>query len=465
MIGDVPSPLTRELVSAATGRPDLSSALFPARGAVTLPSVMPVAELAIAAVGTASLAAASLAHARAMGRDPDVEDLTPITLSGPRVTAAYRSEQVFTWDGAKPDAWAPASGFFETADGWVRTHGNYPHHGAALRRTLGLGDDADRDAIAAALRTATAASWEDRAVEYGAIIGRVRTEAEWRTHPQAAEVRGWPLVRREVTGPTARRLVDATASLPLGGIRVLDLTRVIAGPVATRTLALFGADVLRIDSPRLPEINWQFLDTGAGKRSALLDLSSSQAQTALDTLLANADVLVTGYRPGALGRFGLDPASARERWPHLITASVDAWGPGPWAQRRGFDSIVQAVSGIAALHGTDAAPGALPAQALDHTAGYLLAAAVMSALEARHLHGSVSHVAVSLARVAQALLDAPRSAASDSGSDEAWRENTVELAIAGGGSIRCAAPAPVLNGSPLAYGAPLRPYGSALPAW
>lgn len=460
-------PLATELVSAATGRAELVAALRPPAGPVTLPSPLPVDDLALAAVGTASLAAASLESVRASGHEADVERLAPVVLDGPRLTAAYRSEQVFTWNGERPDGWAPASGLFETADGWVRTHGNYPHHAAALRRVLGLGADAGKEQVAAALRKATGAHWEERAADEGAIIGHVRTEEEWRTHPHAHAVREHPLVRRNVTDAGASPLPDLTSRLPLAGIRVLDLTRVIAGPVCTRTLALFGADVLRIDSPRLPEIDWQFLDTGAGKGSALLDLADPDSRATLDALLAQADVLVTGYRPGALAGFALDPASARERWPHLTTATVDAWGPGPWAGRRGFDSIVQAVSGITMLHGTDAAPGALPAQALDHTAGYLLAAAVMNALETRHLSGAASHVAVSLARVAQTLLHAPRPPVSEAPPvtpDESWRDRTVQIPLAGGGSVRCAAPAPVWNGAPL-ESPPLFPYGAADPAW
>lgn len=457
--------LTSELVSAATGRTELVAAVRPPRGPVTLPSPLPVDELAVAAVGTASVAAAALAHARASGRTADPKRLTPVSLDGPRLTAAYRSEQVVTWNSERPDAWAPASGFFETSDGWVRTHGNYPHHAAALRRVLGLGADTDKDAIAAALRAAPASDWEDRAAAEGAIIGRVRTEQEWRRHPHADAVRAQPLVRRDVTDAGAAPLPEQTSALPLAGIRVLDLTRVIAGPISTRTLALFGADVLRIDSPHLPEITWQLLDTGQGKRSALLDLTDPDSRATLDALLAQSDVLVTGYRPGALARFGLDPASTRERWPHLITAAVDAWGPGPWAKRRGFDSIVQAVSGIAALHSTDAGPGALPAQALDHTAGYLLAASVKNALEVRHLTGGISHVGVSLARVAQTLLDAPRSGAPRDEPDDAWRDQTVQVAVAGGGSIRCATPAPVWDARTLEYPATVLPYGSSDPAW
>src|SRR5262249_4211076 len=157
----------------------------------------------------------------------------------------------------------------------------------------------------------------------------------------------------------------------------LDLTRVIAGPVATRTLALLGADVLRIDSPELPEIPAQHLDTGMGKRSTLLDLARPADRQTFEDLLATAGVVVTGYRPGALDRFGLDTSALHQRSPALVVASVSAWSTsGPWSGRRGFDSIVQTACGIADTEATaDATPGALPVQALDHATGYLLAAA------------------------------------------------------------------------------------------
>lgn len=184
---------------------------------------------------------------------------------------------------------------------------------------------------------------------------------------------------------------------PLQGVRVLDLPRVIAGPVATRALALLGADVLRVDPPGLPEIPWQFTDTGQGKHSTLLDLRTASAQW--ENLLDTADVLVTGYRPGALERLGLTGR------PGLVHARVSAWGfTGPWADRRGFDSIVQAATGIADVEGASAVPGALPAQALDHASGYLLAAGIVDALTARAGDGFGRDVRVSLARTASWLL-------------------------------------------------------------
>lgn len=169
---------------------------------------------------------------------------------------------------------------------------------------------------------------------------------------------------------------------------MLDLTRVIAGPVATRTLALLGADVLRVDDPGLPEIAAQHLDNGMGKRSALLDLRKDEDREVFDTLLEEADVVVTGYRPHALDRFGLTPEELAQRRPGIVIATLDAWGSaGPWRDFRGFDSIVQAATGISMLTSPDdTKPGALPAQALDHASGYLLAAGVLIALS-RQIQG------------------------------------------------------------------------------
>ncbi len=178
------------------------------------------------------------------------------------------------------------------------------------------------------------------------------------------------------SGDAAPRPWRDGGAAPLAGIRVLDLTRVIAGPVATRDLAVAGADVLRIDSPRLPEAPWQHLDTGHEKRSALMDLDDPSDRMRFEELLSTADVVVHGYRPTALARYGLDPQSLRERFPGIIVAQLSAWGTdGPWGDRRGFDSLVQAASGIAVLESGDGAtPGALPAQALDHATGHFLAA-------------------------------------------------------------------------------------------
>jgi crotonobetainyl-CoA:carnitine CoA-transferase CaiB-like acyl-CoA transferase len=191
------------------------------------------------------------------------------------------------------------------------------------------------------------------------------------------------------------------------GLRVLDLTRVIAGPVATRTLASHGADVLRIDGPRFPDDRDGLLDTGSGKRHVTVDLASAEGRRTVEDLLGGADVVVQGYRPGALDAFGLDPSTLAERHPHLVVVRLSAWGvTGPWRHRRGFDSLVQAATGIAVASGTRSEPGALPAQALDHATGHLAAAVVLGALRRRRTEGGGWFGELSLARTAQWLLRA-----------------------------------------------------------
>jgi len=203
-----------------------------------------------------------------------------------------------------------------------------------------------------------------------------------------------------------KRVVDAP--MPAAGLRFLDLTRVIAGPVCSRYLGALGADVLRLDPPHLPDLEpGASADTLLGKRSAFLDLRDDAGVGRLEELLAGADVVLLGYRPGALARFGLAPEDLADRHPGLVIAQLSAWGhAGPWAERRGFDSIVQAASGIAALEaGADGTPGALPCQLLDHGTGYLTAAAVLDALAEQQESGGTHLARLSLARTAQWLLE------------------------------------------------------------
>ena len=230
----------------------------------------------------------------------------------------------------------------------------------------------------------------------GGVAAAVRTAARWRAVAGPPP----PLVERRELGPAAPR--------PVRRLRVLDLTRVIAGPVATRTLAAHGADVLRLDAPHLPEIPLQAWDMLPGKRSALVDLGDAEAR---ERLLAEADVVVTGYRPGALDRFGLAPEALAERYPGLVVVTLSAWGhEGPWSTRRGFDSLVQAACGIAVDEGKPDAPGALPAQVLDHATGYLAAAGALLAVEQQRRGGGSHHVRFSLAGTAAWLQSLPRAA-------------------------------------------------------
>ncbi|MGP3986051.1 CoA transferase [Streptomyces sp. 3N207] len=412
---------TAQAWTALGGDPALLARVSRERRPGLLPSALPVLELASATVAVCSLAAAEFSCVRARSAL-----LPPVRVDDGAVATAFHSDRLVRIDGRAPVTFAPLSRFWRTADGWVRTHANYPHHRARLLSALGMPDHGPAEDEAAAGRVATelagrqALDVEEAVYAEGGLAVAVRAPEEWAVHPQRAAVGPTPLV--------ALSRLDGAPTLPLDGppgpgglrgLRVLDLTRVLAGPVATRTLALLGADVLRIDAPERPEFLDTHADTDLGKRSTLLDLSSRAGQATFEELLASAHVVVTGYRPGALDRYGLAPESLMDRRPGLVVGQLSAWGAGgPWQRRRGFDSLVQAATGIACLEAAgkagpagkvtsspDLAPGALPAQALDHGSGYLLAAGLLRALTEQRTGTAGSRlVRLSLARTAHWLL-------------------------------------------------------------
>ena len=304
-----------------------------------LRSPLPVEEVAIACAGVALLAAAAL-HARRGG-----PVLRALQLDRGHVAAAFRSEAWLRVGGEPAGAgFAPLSRFWRASDGWVRTHGNYPWHRGALLRALGCGDD--REAVAAAIAGLGAREVEDLVTGVGGVAAAVRTVTEWWAEPAGQAVTAAPLVegclRRDSPwdevfsfegAPPRHRTAGAR---PASGIKVLDLTRVIAGPVATRYLAALGADVLRLDPPHRPELPVHARDGLLGKRSALLDFGAPGGSARLHELLAGADVLVHGYRPHALDRFGLASQALAERHPGLVVVSLSAWGSrGPWGAGAG----------------------------------------------------------------------------------------------------------------------------------
>ncbi|MER5434833.1 CoA transferase [Streptomyces sp. NPDC002588] len=426
-----------------------------------LPARLPVRELARSCVGVCALAGAELAARRAgLSRVPGVR------VDDGAVAAAFTSERQLLVDGRTPVVFAPLSGFWRTADGWVRTHANYPHHRERLLKALG-GLPEDPAAVGAALAERSAREVEDAVYAAGGLAVALRTPEEWAAHEQAAAVAARPLIERgRLDGTRARALPPLPGGAPLlpaAGLRVLDLTRVLAGPVATRTLALLGADVLRVDAPHLPELPDLHADTGFGKRSAQLDLTTDRA--AFEELLAAADVVVTGYRPGALDRFGLSPEALAERRPGLVVAQVSAWGAyGPWGGRRGFDSLVQAATGIAALEGSAERPGALPAQALDHGTGHLLAAAVLRALTEQSYDGGSRSVRVALARTAAWLTEGAVAAAEETDGETAdgtWLTETDSPL----GRLRYARPAVSFEGGPGDWARPPGPWGTDPAGW
>jgi crotonobetainyl-CoA:carnitine CoA-transferase CaiB-like acyl-CoA transferase len=407
--------MLHEAWAALHGDPDAPLALTGTGGTgaerrpAPLPGPLPVGELATATAGTALLAAAELAHART--------GVLPIpALDADHVAVAFTSERHLLLDGVPPGSpMDPLSAFLPTADGWIRLHAGYPHHRAALMRALGHPADG-ADGVPALVAGRGGEELEAAVVAAGGCAAALRDAPTWRRSEAGAAVaaRGLldfePGVARE-TPPLAELPAGATPAQPAAGLKVLDLTRVIAGPVGTRVLAALGAQVLRVDAPLMAELPLQWLDTGAGKRSTHLQLRSRRDRERLHRLLDHADVLVTGYRPGALDPFGLSREVLGEEHPHLCTVTLSAWGDsGPWRSRRGFDSLVQSATGIAVATSPDggATPGVLPAQALDHGTGYLIAAAALRALTLRARDQRASHAQVALARTAMWLLEQDR---------------------------------------------------------
>lgn len=345
-----------------------------------------VESLAVPAVEIAADEAARLSAAR--GRPARVETTAEL------VRAAFGAFTHLRVNGRTVNPWAPLSGFVETRDGVLRTHANYPHHAEAIARATGASDRPSLDDVATAWRVD---DLEAAILDAGGVATRVRTEEEWREHPHEVATAGDRWVE---VSPAEERALPPAATMPLDGIRVLDLTRVLAGPSASQLLACLGADVLRIDPPRTPEPLVQHLVTGMGKRSAVTDLDD-RVDDVLE-LARSADVVLLGYRPGALDRFGLSPEALVSETPSLIVGSLSAWGEhGPWGHRVGFDSVVQAATGIAdACRTADGSPGALPVQALDVATGAHLAGRVMGLLA----DGSGGIIRASLLGAARTLL-------------------------------------------------------------
>ncbi|MFB9156338.1 CoA transferase [Chromobacterium violaceum] len=363
-------------------------------GGAMLPSSFAISAAAQASIGTCGLAAAEFWRLRG-------GELQTVGVDASHAVAEFRSEHYFRVDGALPaDPWDKIAGIYRCGDGrWARIHTNFAHHCRGVLDLLGC--EYDRDSVAGALATWSAFDFEDAAAERGLVVAALRSFAEWDAHPQGRAVAALPPL-------TITRIGDASplplppSFRPLQGIRALDLTRIIAGPVAGRALAAHGADVLRITSPNLPTIATLDIDTGRGKRNTGLDLTTAAGREALRALLADAHVFIQGYRPGGLAALGFSPEDTARLRPGIVYVSLSAYGhTGPWAGRRGFDSLTQAASGFnlaeAEAAGSDA-PRALPAQALDHGAGYLAALGAIAALHRQRIEGGSWHVQVSLAQ-------------------------------------------------------------------
>jgi len=365
-----------------------------------LPGIYNIGVQAQATIGASGLASASMHEARGGGAQE-------VSLTMRHAAAAFRSESHVRVDGVQPfDGFDPIHGFYKCGDGgWVQVHANYPAHRMAAAELLRC--PYSRAGVQAVFDRMSAVEVEDCFTQNMLPIGRMRSEAEWNAHPQSAALDAQPVLAIEKIGDADPRPLPPAGARPLSGIRVLDLTKVIAGPVCGRTLAEHGADVLQITAAHLAHAMPLIIDANRGKRSAYLDLRKQAELERLKALAADADIFVQGYRPGTLAGRGLGPEEIAAIRPGLVYVSLSAFShEGPWSHRRGFDSIVQTCSGIGHAGGT--AKGIdgmhhLPCQALDHASGYLMAfGAVMARLRQAEEGGSWL-VRVSLARAGRWL--------------------------------------------------------------
>ena len=371
-----------------------------------LPSSFAVGTAAQASFAAAALAAAEIGHSRNGLRQQVGVDMRH---------AALECSGHFTVDGVAPNVWDKLAGLYTCANGGVRLHTNFAHHRDGVLRLLGLpiGEQTERAAVADALQRWDAFEFEQAATDAGLVVAAVRSFATWDAHPQRAALAALPLVAIERIGdaPPLHLPELATADRPLTGVRVLDLTRILAGPFCGRTLAAYGADVLLVNSPDLPNIE-AIVDTSRGKLSALADLRSDAGRNALRGVLRDAHVVVQGYRPGALAALGFAPAAVAALRPGIVMVSLSAYGTtGPWAGKRGFDSLVQTATGFnlaEAEAAGSAQPRALPMQILDMASGALMAFGAQAALLRQQTEGGSWHVQVSLARTGQWLRELGR---------------------------------------------------------
>ena len=436
-----------------------------------LPSTFAVATAATAAVAATTLSAARLWRERAgTAEDPMVR------VDAREAAIAFRSERYLRVDGAPLPALDRLTGDYLARDGWVRLHCNYPNHRDAALRALGLRTDDlrtdDPDAVSAAVSRRDAVEIEEAVHAAGGAAAALRSPAQWHAHPQSLAVSAVPLVAVDQLDPTPPDRLPP-AERPLQGVRVLDLTRVIAGPVAGRTLAAHGAQVLRVGADHLPLVPALVIDTGFGKRFCHIDLRAHSGRETLRRLIAEADIVVQSFRPGALARLGLGPADCARLRPGLVYVDVSAWGQvGPWRFRRGFDSLVQMACGIAdegraAAGDPQGPPRPLPAQVLDHATGFLAAFGAIEGLRRRHNDGGSWHVQVSLARTAHWLAGLDRVASGlsipDPGLDDI--ADLLDEAPTPFGRVRHVRPPGMITGAPPHWASPPHPPGSDPPTW
>ena len=453
-----------DLWTGAGGEADALASMSLAGSDPVLPSSFRVGAAAQASIAAAGLAAAEIWRARTGHKQTVSVDMR-------HAAAEFRSERYMRVADKPPGSpWDRIAGVYRTGDErWVRLHTNFPHHRDGILKLLGCAYE--REAVQAALMKWQGETLETEAAEAGLATAMMRSPDEWAAHPQGGTIAALPLIEIEKIGEAPARALPKGAERPLSGVRVLDLTRVIAGPVCGRTLAAHGAEVMRITAPHLHGLPLLDMDTGRGKLSASLDLRAGEERERLTALLRDAHVFVQGYRPGGLAALGFSPEACADIKPGIVAVTLSAYGhEGPWAGRHGFNSLVQTASGInhaeAEAAGIDR-PKELPCQALDHATGYLMAFGATMALLRKAREGGSWHVRVSLAQTGHWLTGLGRVAGGLDGPDPK-AEDVADLLETMGtpqGALTFVRHAAVLSATPAHWSRPPAKLGTHAPVW
>ncbi|MGI9450258.1 MAG: CoA transferase [Geminicoccaceae bacterium] len=436
----------------------MGSAPFEIAGDDVLPSFFDVSSLAAISIGMAGAMLSQIAAGE--GKRPAA------VIVDQRLASLWFKSSMRPIGWTLSPTWDSVAGDYRAKDGWIRLHTNAPHHRRKALAVLEV--DEDRDAVARAVAAWDAEPLEKAIVDARGCAAMMRGFERWAEHPQGAAVAKEPLIIWDERDAITARPLSSSEQQPLEGLRVLDLTRVLAGPAATRFLAGFGADVLRIDAPDWDE-TLAVQEMTLGKRCARLDLRKRDDRIVFEELLAEADILVHGYRAEALAGLGYGLDQRRMLNPGLIDVSLNAYGwSGPWSDRRGFDSLVQMSSGIADFGMKKAAadrPFPLPVQALDHATGYLMAAAVLYALALRQREGRVLSARLSLARTAHLLAKTKRETLSDGLRPETDDDVDRRLEETDWGPAKRVKFPLTIEGVHPVWPYPAGPLGSSAPAW
>lgn len=433
-----------------------------------LPTPFRIGEAGAAALAAVGLAVADLWELRTGRRQAVAVDTR-------QATASLRSGHYMQINGAPVSTERnQVMGVYPAKNGrWSYLHCNFPNHRAAALRVLGVPED--RQAVRQAVAQWDALELEEAIIAAGGAGGMARTMAEWAQHPQAAAIASLPLMEIVKIGDSPPEPLP-DGDRPLSGVRVLDLTRVLAGPTCARTLAEHGADVLKITGPHLPHLGYQEYDTGHGKLAAHLDLRQPGDVETLRGLVREADVFSQGYRPGTLGKRGFSPEALAQLRPGIIYVTLSAFSHvGPWASRRGFDTVVQTVSGITTRQGelfpgAEPGPQFYPVSAIDYLTGYLMAFGAMVALARRVREGGSWLVRISLAQTGRWLVErgeVPETDLKDVPKEftpaelERWSMTSDTPA----GRLRHLRPVVQLSETPPYWARPAVPLGYHKPAW